>query len=68
MGRLHNYFKNEAIAVIFPLFNFLMVVDRDDMEKSVEYIRAKVLEDKSIKICDKKLFEEYLDRYFKKHG
>jgi hypothetical protein len=29
-------------------------------------ISAKVLEDKSIKRCDKKLLEEYLDGYFQK--
>jgi hypothetical protein len=44
------------------------VVEGDDMEKGVEYIRTKVLEDKSIKRCEKRLFEEYLDCYFKKHG
>jgi hypothetical protein len=58
--------KNEVIAVILPLFDFLIVVDQDDMEKGVEYIRAKVLEEKSIKRCDKRIFEDYLDCYFKK--
>ena len=50
-----------------PLFDFLTVVEWDDMKKGVEYIRA-VLEDKSIKRCEKRLFEEYLDHYFKKHS
>ena len=35
------------------------------MEKGVEYIRIKLLEDKRITGCEKRLFEEYLDRYFK---
>ena len=51
-----------------PLFNFLTVAEQDDMEKGVEYIGDKVLEDKSIKRCEKRLFEEYLDCYVKKHG
>ena len=42
--------------MILPLFDFLTVVEWDDMEKGVEYIRAKVLEDKSIKRCEKMLF------------
>ena len=52
---------------MLPFFDFFTVVDWDDMEKGVEYIRAKVLdlEDKSIKMCEKRLFEEYLDCYFK---
>ena len=44
-------------AVILPLFNFLTVMERDDMEMGVEYVRAKVLEDKSIKRYEKRLFE-----------
>ena len=47
--------------MILQFFDFLTVVEQDDMEKGVEYIRAKVPEDKSIKRCEKRLFEEYLD-------
>jgi hypothetical protein len=36
-------------------------MERDDREKGEEYIRAKVLEDKSIMRCEKRHFEEYLD-------
>jgi hypothetical protein len=52
-------------AIILPLFDFLTVVDKEDIEKGVEYIRIKVMEDKSIKRGDKMIFEEYLDAYFK---
>ena len=41
--------------MILSLFDFL--TDRDAMEKGVKYIRVKVLEDKIITGCDKKLFE-----------
>ncbi len=56
----------DVIALILPLFDFLTIIKKEDMEKVVEYIRSKVLEDKRVKRCDKKLFEEYLDDYFKK--
>jgi hypothetical protein len=36
-------FKNEAIAVILPMFDFLTIVDRNEMEKGVEYIRLRCL-------------------------
>ncbi len=47
------------------MFDFLTIIKKDDMEKVVEYI-TKVLEDKRVKRCHRKLFEEYLDDYFKK--
>jgi hypothetical protein len=53
-------------AIILPLFDFLTVVDKEDIEKGVEYIRMKVMEDKPIKRVDKKIFQENLDGYFKK--
>ena len=59
-------FKNDVILVILPLFDFLTVIDREDMEKGVEYIRSSVHDKKDIKRCDKKLFDGYLDYYFKK--
>ena len=36
------------------------------MEKGVEYIRSRVHSEKDVKSCDKKLFDDYLDNYFKK--
>ncbi len=59
-------FTTDVIALILPLFDFLTLIKKEDMEKAMEYIRPNVLEDKRIKRCDKKLFEEYLDDYFKK--
>ena len=59
-------FKNDVILIILPLFDFLTVIDREDMEKGVEYIRSRVHNTKDIKRCDKKLFDGYLDNYFKK--
>ena len=59
-------FTTNVIALILPLFDFLTIIKKEDMEKAMEYIRSKVLEDKRIKRCDKQLFEEYLDDYFKK--
>lgn len=41
--------KNDVIAVILPLFDFLMVAGRDDMEMGVESISSKVLENKHMK-------------------
>jgi hypothetical protein len=52
-------------AIILPLFDILTLVDKEDIEKGVEYIQIKVMEDKSIKRGDKMIFEEYLDAYFK---
>ena len=39
--------KNDVIAVVLPLFDFLTVVKRDDIEKGVEYIRMRVLGEKA---------------------
>ena len=61
-------FKNEVILVILPLLDFLTVINREGMEKGVEYIRCRVHNKKGIKRCDKKLFDNYLDNYFKKPG
>ena len=59
-------FITDVIALILPLFDFLTVIKKEDMTKAVEYIRSKVLDDKRVKRCHKKLFEEYLDEYFRK--
>ncbi len=59
-------FTTDVIALILPLFDFLTIIKKDNMEKVVEYTRSKVLEDERVKRCHKKLFEEYLDDYFKK--
>ncbi len=61
-------YKNEVILVILPLFDFLTVINREDMEKGVEYIWSRVHNEKDVKRCDKKLFDDYLDNYFKKTG
>ncbi len=44
----------------------MTIIKKEDMDKAVEYIRSKVLEDNRVKRCDIKIFEEYLDDYFKK--
>ncbi len=59
-------FMTDVIVLILRLFDFLTIIKKDDMEKVVEYIRLKVLDDKRVKRCHKKLFEEYFDDYFKK--
>ena len=59
-------FTTDVIALILPLFDFLTIIKKDNMEKVVEYTRSKVLEDERVKRCHKKLFEEYLDDYLKK--
>ena len=58
--------KNDVIAIVLPLFDFLTVVKRGDIEKGVEYIRMRVVDEKSFKRGDKKLFQEFLDGYFRK--
>ena len=57
-------FHKDVVKVILPLFDFLTVIDKKDIQKDVEYLRQKVLKTKGIKRCDKRLFEEYLDTYF----
>ena len=42
------------------------MINREDMEKGVKYIRSRVHSEKDVKRCDKKLFDDYLDNYFKK--
>ena len=63
-------FKNDVILVILPFFDLLTVIDREDMEKGVEYIRSRVHNSKDVKQGDKKLnyfkktlVDEKIDRY-----
>ncbi len=57
-------FSKETIAYLLPKFDFLTVVDKDDIEKGVEYIRESVRESKELKRAEKKVFDEFLDQYF----
>lgn len=41
--------------MILLLFVLVTFVDRDDLEKGVAYIRSVILEDESMKRCDKKI-------------
>ena len=61
-------FKKESVAILLPMFDFLTVVDRSDIERGVEYIREKVHSGKDLKKSEKKLFDEFLDQYFIKIG
>ena len=57
-------FSKETVAYLLPKFDFLTVVDKDDIEKGVEYIRESVRESKELKRAEKKVFDEFLDQYF----
>ena len=57
-------FSKETVAFVSPRFDFLTVVDKDDIEKGVEYIRESVRESKELKRAEKKGFDEFLDQYF----
>ena len=57
-------FKKESVKLLLPMFDFLTVIDKKDIQNGVEYLRQKVLKTKGIKRCDKRLFEEFLDTYF----
>ena len=57
-------FDKDMVKVILPMFDFLTVIDKKNIQKGVEYLRQKVLKTKGIKRCDKRLFEEFLDTYF----
>ena len=46
------------------MFDFLTVINRNDIEKGVEYIRENVKAKKDLKKSDKKLFDDFLDQYF----
>ena len=57
-------FHKDMVKVILPLFDFLTVIDKKDIQKGVEYLRQNVLQTKGIKRCDKWLLEEDLNIYF----
>ena len=57
-------FSKETVAFLLPRFDFLTVVDKDDIEKGVEYIRESVRDSKELKRAEKKVFDEFLDQYF----
>ena len=42
------------------------MIDRTDIGRGVEYIRETVYKKKDLKRCEKKLFDEFLDKYFMK--
>ena len=46
-------FSKETVAYLLPKFDFLTVVDKDDIEKGVEYIRESVRESKELKRAEK---------------
>ena len=50
--------------MILPLFDFLMVIEKKDIGKRVEYLRQMVHKTKGIKRSDKLHFDEFLDKYF----
>ena len=50
---------SKVVALILPEFDFLIVIDRADMDKGVEYIKEIVLGNKRIKRRDKIIFKDY---------
>ena len=48
------------------MYDFLMVINKNDIARGIEYIRETVHGKKGLKRCDKKLFDEFLDKYFRK--
>ena len=59
-------FNKEIVTVLLPMFDFLTVINKTDIGKGVEYIRKTVYKKKDLKRCEKKLFDEFLDKYFMK--
>ena len=57
-------FNKEAVTILLPMIDFLTVVDKNDIEREVEYIREKVDGGKDLKKNEKKLFDKFLDQYF----
>ena len=57
-------FGKETVAILLPMFDFLTVIDKDDITRGVEYIRECVRTGKGLKRAEKKLFDEFLDQYF----
>ena len=57
-------FKKETVAILLPMFDFLTVINRNDIERGVESIREKVNGVKDLKKSEKKMFDEFLDQYF----
>ena len=59
-------FKKESVKLLLPMFDFLTVVDKTQIENGVEYIRDAVHKKKELKKCERKLFDDFLDKYFMK--
>ena len=57
-------FHKDVVNVILPLFDFLMVIKKNDIQKGVEYLRQMVHKTKGIKRSKKKHFDKFLDKYF----
>ena len=57
-------FKKEMVAILLPMFDFLRVINRNGIERGVEYIREKVNGGKDLKKSEKILLDKFLDQYF----
>ena len=50
-------FHKDVVKVILPLFDFLTVIEKKDIQKGVEYLRHMVYKIKGIKRREKKHFD-----------
>ena len=56
-------FHKEIVTVLLPMFDFFTVINKTDIGRGVEYIHETVYKKKDLKRCEKKLFDEFLDKY-----
>ncbi len=54
----------DFIRTVLPLFDFLTVIKKEDIQKGVEYIRDMVQKTKGLKRSEKKQFNDFLNTYF----
>ena len=57
-------FHKDVVNVILPLFDFLTVIKKKDIQNGLEYLRQMVHKTKGSKRSEKKHFDEFLDKYF----
>jgi len=57
-------FHRDMIKEVLPLFDFLTVIKKEDINKGIQYIREMVNKNKGLKRCDKRQFDDFLNSYF----
>ena len=61
-------FSKEMVAFLLPKFDFLTVIDKDDIARGVEYVRELVRDSKGLKKVEKSCLMSLWISILSRHG